>query len=198
MGKREHPLADGNPGEDAIGEMRGSVRHAPSAAGGAEAAALAREGDQTLELAVVATQAKESVCKDATARERAQLLLDEARDRSIALACKESGELCIDRLVEQGFFGFVPQIPGGRMSARRVGFGTCSARRGRAHLAIEVRSACCGLPPQNTSTRGREDRSSRTQTGPFTDRPSTLSRATPELVQPGQCVRRSAARLHCR
>jgi hypothetical protein len=52
---------------DAVDEMRGRIGHASPAARGAEAAALAREGDEPFELAVVAAQTKESVCEDAAA-----------------------------------------------------------------------------------------------------------------------------------
>jgi len=66
--------------------MRGGVGHAPSATGWAEAAALAREGDEPFEVAFVAAQTEEAVLEDAAAKEGAELLLDERRSGSIALA----------------------------------------------------------------------------------------------------------------
>jgi|LakMenE01Jun11ns_1017448.scaffolds.fasta_scaffold9528308_1 hypothetical protein len=46
---RNHPLPDRYRGNDAIDKTRGCLRHPPAIAGGADAAALAREGhDKTL------------------------------------------------------------------------------------------------------------------------------------------------------
>jgi uncharacterized protein (DUF697 family) len=78
VGEGEHPLADRHLGEHAVDEMRRGVGHAASAAGGAEAAPLAREGDEALLSAIVAVQAEEAVGGDAAAQVGAQLLLDEA------------------------------------------------------------------------------------------------------------------------
>jgi hypothetical protein len=56
IGQCQNPLADGHFGQDAIHQMRRCIRHAPTAARGAKAAALAREGNQAIELAGIAVQ----------------------------------------------------------------------------------------------------------------------------------------------
>ena len=45
VGEAQHPLADGNVGQHAIHEVGGALRHAAAATTGAEATALAGEGD---------------------------------------------------------------------------------------------------------------------------------------------------------
>ena len=58
--------------------MRGGIGHSTSAAGRAEAAALAREGNQAIVATVVAVETEEAVRQNAAAKERTKLLLDEA------------------------------------------------------------------------------------------------------------------------
>lgn len=72
VGKREYPLADRNFGQDPIDEVRGGVRPAAAAAGGAEAAALVGEWDETIVAAVVAVKAQEAVGQNAAAQEGAE------------------------------------------------------------------------------------------------------------------------------
>src|SRR4029450_3908120 len=96
--EREHPLADRHRGEYAIGEVRRGVGHPPAAAGGAEAAALARERHEAIVTAVVAAQAQEAVGEDAAAQEGAELLLDEVR--SGALASSRAGEEGLELLAD--------------------------------------------------------------------------------------------------
>jgi hypothetical protein len=67
VGKREHPLADRNLGQNAVDEVCGGVGHAAAAAGGTKAAPLARKGDEAIVAAVVAVQAQEAVGEDAAA-----------------------------------------------------------------------------------------------------------------------------------
>ncbi len=87
--------------------MGGGVGHAASAAGGTEAAALAREGDKAIELAVVAVQAQEPVLEDAAAQVGAELLQDEAGDRLVPLAgaLQEGLELVAHGPVQQRVLG---------------------------------------------------------------------------------------------
>ncbi len=77
-GKREDPLSDGHLGEHAVHEVCCRIRHAATAAGGAEAAALTGEGTQTVELTCVAVEPQEAVGEDTAAKVGPQLLLDEA------------------------------------------------------------------------------------------------------------------------
>ena len=57
----------------------GEHGHAPPAAGGAESALLAGEGDQDLARAATTAKAGEAAGHDAAAEKRPQFLLDEAR-----------------------------------------------------------------------------------------------------------------------
>jgi hypothetical protein len=79
------------------------IRHAPSAARWTEATALARERDQAVVAALVAVEPKEAVCEDATAKEGAKLLLDEARRRLLPKrrAREEVFQLLADNLVKE-------------------------------------------------------------------------------------------------
>jgi hypothetical protein len=87
--------------------MRGGVGHAAATAGGAEAAALAREGDDAIESAAVAVHAHEAVRKDPSTQEGAKLTSDEAGHRSLARgsAGQEGLELLLHDLVEVARFG---------------------------------------------------------------------------------------------
>jgi len=70
VGERQHPLAHADFGQHRVHEVRRRIRHPPAGARGTEAAAFARESDQLVLAALRATQARESVGKDA-ASERA-------------------------------------------------------------------------------------------------------------------------------
>jgi len=83
-GQREHPLPDRDLRKNALHQVCGGVGHAAPAAGGTEAATLAREGDHAVETALVAVHAHEAVGEDAAAEERPELALDEARRRPLA------------------------------------------------------------------------------------------------------------------
>jgi hypothetical protein len=64
--------------------VRSGVGHPATAARRAEAAALAREGDDAIEAAAVAVYADEAVREDPAAEEGAKLARDEAGHRSLA------------------------------------------------------------------------------------------------------------------
>ena len=61
LGQGEHPLAHRQTGQDMIHEVGGSLCHAPGVARGADAAALAGEGDEQIMAALVTAGAGESV-----------------------------------------------------------------------------------------------------------------------------------------
>lgn len=63
----EHPLADRERRQYVVGEVGGDLDHAPGVAGGADAAALAREGYQSLGAAVETADAGETVGEDPAA-----------------------------------------------------------------------------------------------------------------------------------
>ena len=74
--QREHPLPHRHLGEHVIHEVRGRLGHAPGAAGGADPAALAREGDQEVMPAVRAAHPGEAVGQNAAGQVLAELPLD--------------------------------------------------------------------------------------------------------------------------
>jgi hypothetical protein len=88
------------------------IRHAPSAARGTEAAALAQEGDDTVETARV--HAHEAVGEDAAAEKAAELPRDEAGHRT--LTClrtgKERRELASYDVVEDALLGAAAHVAG--------------------------------------------------------------------------------------
>jgi hypothetical protein len=61
-------LADGHFGQDAIHQMRRCIRHAPTAARGAKAAPLAREGNEAIELAGIAVQSQKAMRQHTAAK----------------------------------------------------------------------------------------------------------------------------------
>jgi hypothetical protein len=83
-GEREHPLPDRRLGQHAVDEVRCGVGHASATARGTEAAALARERNDTVETAGVAVHAHEAVREHPAAQECAQLARDEARRGAVA------------------------------------------------------------------------------------------------------------------
>ena len=74
--QREHPLPHRHLGVHMIHPMRGGLGHAPGAAGGADPAALAREGDQEVMPAVRAAHPGEAVGQNAAGQVLAELPLD--------------------------------------------------------------------------------------------------------------------------
>lgn len=76
---REHPVAHGQPRQDPVGEVRGHLRHASRVARGADAAALAAEGDQALVAAVTAPGSDENVGRDAAPHTGPEVVLDPGR-----------------------------------------------------------------------------------------------------------------------
>jgi hypothetical protein len=70
VGQREHPLAQGHGWDHVVDEVLGELRHPLAAAGGAEAPAFARKGDQAVEAAGAAVHSGEAVGEDAAFEER--------------------------------------------------------------------------------------------------------------------------------
>lgn len=92
-GEREHPLPDRDVRQHVVAQVRGGVGHAPSAARRAEAAPLAREGDQLVLAATRAVHAREAEGQDAAVEVAAELAPDEAREPGAAalLGAREEG-----------------------------------------------------------------------------------------------------------
>ncbi len=76
-GKREDPLADGHARQDPVDEVGGGIGHASAAARRAETASFARERDESVFAAVLATDPDEALCQDAAIEEGAKLFLHE-------------------------------------------------------------------------------------------------------------------------
>ena len=106
-GQREHPLPHGDLRQDPIHQVGGCVGHTPPAAGGTEAAALAREGDDAVQAAGVAVHAHEAAGEDAAAEEAPELALDEAGHRALTglRAGQEGLELRLNHSVEDTLLG---------------------------------------------------------------------------------------------
>jgi hypothetical protein len=90
------------------------IRHAPSAARGTEAAALAREGDHAVEPALVAVHAHEAVGEDAAAEKAAELAQDEAGHRTLTRlrTGQERRELASYDVVEDALLGVAAHVAG--------------------------------------------------------------------------------------
>ncbi len=82
VGEGDDPLADGNFGKHAVDEPCGGVDHAAGAAGGAEAAAFAGEGDESVSVTLRAVDAGEAVLEDAAAEVCAEFVGDEGGEAS--------------------------------------------------------------------------------------------------------------------
>jgi hypothetical protein len=120
--------------------MRRRVGHAPAGAGGTEASALAREGDEALAAAGVAAHAQEAVGRDAAVEEAPELALDEARDAAVLLARpgEEGLEVVGDDPVEHGLFGTAREV-----SALAAAFpGRARRGDGRGHARRPMPGAC--------------------------------------------------------
>jgi hypothetical protein len=142
VGQREDPLPDRHLGQDAVDEVRRGVGHAPAAARGAEAAPLAGEGDEALQSARIAAEPQEAVGEDPAAKVRAQLLLDEAGHRTIALpgAGEEALELLANDCVQLRLLGAVPFVAR-RGGGRGAGEGAIGGGRG-SHARSGLRGPC--------------------------------------------------------
>jgi len=117
--------------------MGGGVGHAAAAAGGAEPASLAREGDEAIVAAGVAVNAQESMGEDAALEESAELPFDEVRQGTVALAGQEGLEFGLDDAIEDGLLRPVAFVAG----ARGVVAGD---RRETRHAARAMRCRCPG------------------------------------------------------
>jgi hypothetical protein len=105
----QHPLADGQPAEDAVDEVGGERTHPSPAAGRAEAASLAGERDQNLTLATGAAKARKAARHHAAGEKLAQLPFHEARQALTAAAQSRLGEKRLEvlahHLMQDGFLG---------------------------------------------------------------------------------------------
>ena len=77
--EREHSLADRDRGQHLVGEVHGRIRHAPAAARGTEAAALAGKGHELVTPALRTVDARKASGQDSAIEEAVQLAADEVR-----------------------------------------------------------------------------------------------------------------------
>jgi hypothetical protein len=133
-GEGDHPLAHWHLREYVLDQVRGGRGHAPGGAGRAQAAALAREGDQEIVAAGAATGAGKATGQDPALEVGSELALDVARDqRSVGIAlaptCQPGLEVLLHQPVESGALGTAAAI-----DPRRAGTGRgCEMRRDGRH-----------------------------------------------------------------
>jgi hypothetical protein len=116
----QDPLPHGHFWKDVIDQVRRSLRHAPSAATGAEAAPLTGEGHESVVAARRTAEPSESTRQAAAPEKFAELLFDEPR-QAFAVAerrrlCAERLEVFEDDLVKHALSG-IPRL----IAARRLG-----------------------------------------------------------------------------
>jgi hypothetical protein len=80
MRERQHPLPHGDVRQHVVHKVRGTFGHSTAAAAWAEAAPLAREGDEPLGPAGVAPEPGKAAGQEAAAQERVEFVLDESRE----------------------------------------------------------------------------------------------------------------------
>jgi hypothetical protein len=142
----EHPLAEGQRRQDLVGEVGGHLHHAAGVAGGAGAAALAGEGDQTLGGARVATDAGEAVSEDAATQVGTEVVLHPGRHAlAVGVGRGGVGEEGLQVVLDEGVEG-----RGGGIAAAVDGGETVAARRGR-----RVREGAAGCGPAGAGRCGR-------------------------------------------
>jgi len=109
--------------------VRGELRHASTAARGAEAAALARERDEQVQGAVWTAYSPEPVGEVAAGRGCAQLLLDIGRERAASVlvheACEEGLEVFAENTLDDAT-RWVPPHDVGRAGLVLVGVAVLS------------------------------------------------------------------------
>lgn len=102
--------------EDVIHQMRRRLRHTSGVARGAQAAPLAREGDQKVMPAVRASGPGETVGEDAAIEVTTKFAFDIGRHALPILVVfpyeREVGlQVLLDDLVEDGLFGMAAAVP---------------------------------------------------------------------------------------
>lgn len=107
--------------KNVVSEMGGSFGHTPRIAGRADTTPLAREGDEKVMTAVVATGARETVGKNAALEVFTEGLFDVSWWRvmvalAIKLACAGQFKPCLemtgDGFIEQSLFGMAGAVQG--------------------------------------------------------------------------------------
>jgi len=110
--KREHPLAHGSFGKDAIHKMGRGIGHPPARARRTESAAFTRKRDEPIIAAGLAAHAEKAPAEKAAVEEGLELALDEAGDHpTLFLGAGEKGfEVLLYDAVEHAGFGRAPLV----------------------------------------------------------------------------------------
>ena len=134
LGDGEDPLADRERREDVVVQVRGDFHHPAGVAGGADAAALAREGDQALGGAVVTPDAGEAVSQDPAPEVGPEVVFDPARHAvAPGVGLGGPGEERLEVVLHDGVEGR------GRRSAAAVDGGGAGGR-GRVRRPVRRRA----------------------------------------------------------
>lgn len=109
MRQTQHPLANGNVGQDVIDEVRRPLRHATAATAGTEAAALARKRDEAIEAAPRAPETGKTAGQKSASEKGAEFVFDERR-QAFAVAKRsrlrtERFEVIADDLIQRALTG---------------------------------------------------------------------------------------------
>jgi hypothetical protein len=118
---RAEALQHGHERHDALGQVRGDIRHSLVAAARAKAATLAAQRHEALELAICAAEPREAVREHAALQEGLQFLLDELRRAGAVLrlrgAVQEGREVLPQDAVQHARFGIATRIGRARVGA---------------------------------------------------------------------------------
>lgn len=105
VGQTQHPLSYGDVGEHMIEHVGGALGHPTATATWTDRAALAREGDEAVEGAIVAVKPGKPTGEPTTAEEVAKLLLDEPRQSLTVAETRGLGpkglEVIADHLIDR-------------------------------------------------------------------------------------------------
>ena len=129
-GQRQHPLAHGHPGDDAIHQLGGEFAHPAAPARGAEAPALATAGHDHLIAAPLALDVHAAVLEPATAQIGAQFPGDEGGEPVAAALVGSAGQEGLDTAlegaVEDGVLGPMALITRGADQGHEPGPGAAA------------------------------------------------------------------------
>ena len=188
LGQGQHPLAHGQVGQDVVGEVGGHLRHTPGVARGADAAALAGEGDQAIMAAFVTTGSGEPVREDAAAEVGPEVLLDPGRD-AVAQGIRLGGlrdeglEVVLDDGVERGGGRLAWAVDGPRGRPARAARGPRGGRKSRfAGVAMPERAEASRALPWTHGPSSHLPKGNAVAAGPLT--PSSCSQLCSQL---GMC-----------
>jgi hypothetical protein len=109
-GPRQHPLAHGHPGDDAVDQLGGKFAHAAPPARGAEATPFAAEGHDHLISALLAPDMHAPVLEPAAAQVGAELAGDEGGEPIAAALIGSAGQEGLEMALE----GAVEDVSSGR------------------------------------------------------------------------------------